>query len=170
MQKPKQTPPMKASEPSVLAQVANLSNLSLKELNDMWLRLNGVPAPSGQKRPFLQSHLAYRIQELAYAQVNPTLIASNKKRIESMIEHLKPLAKARSKKEVFKLVPGTRLRRDFQGKTHEVTVLSDGNFEYQGRPFSSLTAVAHEITQQKWSGPSFFGLTRSNPAILGARR
>ncbi len=170
MQKQKQTPPMKASEPSVLAQVANLSNLSLKELNDMWLRLNGAPAPAGQKRPFLQSHLAYRIQELAYAQVNPALIASNKTRVENMIEHLKPLAKARSKKEVFKLVPGTRLRRDFQGKTHEVTVLSDGNFEYEGRPFTSLTAVAHEITQLKWSGPSFFGLSRSNPAVVGGRR
>jgi hypothetical protein len=170
MQKQKKTPPMKASEPSVLAQVANLSNLSLKELNDMWLRLNGVPAPAGQKRPFLQSHLAYRIQELAYAQVNPALIASNKTRVENMIEHLKPLAKARSKKEVFKLVPGTRLRRDFQGKTHEVTVLSDGNFEYEGRPFTSLTAVAHEITQLKWSGPSFFGLSRSNPAVVGGRR
>jgi hypothetical protein len=170
MQKQKKTPPMKASEPSVLAQVANLSNLSLKELNDMWLRLNGLPAPAGQKRPFLQSHLAYRIQELAYAQVNPALIASNKTRVENMIEHLKPLAKARSKKEVFKLVPGTRLRRDFQGKTHEVTVLSDGNFEYEGRPFTSLTAVAHEITQLKWSGPSFFGLSRSNPAVVGGRR
>jgi len=170
MQKQKKTPPMKANEPSVLAQVANLSNLSLKELNDMWLRLNGVPAPAGQKRPFLQSHLAYRIQELAYAQVNPALIASNKTRVENMIEHLKPLAKARSKKEVFKLVPGTRLRRDFQGKTHEVTVLSDGNFEYEGRPFTSLTAVAHEITQLKWSGPSFFGLSRSNPALVGGRR
>jgi hypothetical protein len=136
----------------------------------MWLRLNGAPAPAGQKRPFLQSHLAYRIQELAYAQVNPALIASNKTRVENMIEHLKPLAKARSKKEVFKLVPGTRLRRDFQGKTHEVTVLSDGNFEYEGRPFTSLTAVAHEITQLKWSGPSFFGLSRSNPAVVGGRR
>lgn len=170
MQQTKQASPMKANEPSVLAQVANLSNLSLKELNDKWLRLNGVPAPAGQKRPFLQSHLAYRIQELAYAQVNPTLIASNKTRVENMIEHLKPLAKARSKKEVFKLVPGTRLRRDFQGKTHEVTVLSDGNFEYEGRPFTSLTAVAHEITQLKWSGPSFFGLSRSNPAVVGGRR
>ena len=170
MQKPKQAPPMKANEPSVLAQVANLSNLSIQELNDMWLRLNGVPAPITQKRTFLQNHLAFRIQELAYAQVNPSLIASNKTRVENMIEHLKPLAKARSKKEVFKLVPGTRLRRDFKGKTHEVTVLSDGNFEYEGRPFSSLTAVAHEITQMKWSGPSFFGLSRTNPAILGARR
>jgi hypothetical protein len=169
MQKPKQTPTMKTSEPSVLAQVANLSNLSLKELNDMWLRLNGVPAPAGQKRPFLQSHLAYRIQELAYAQVNPTLIASNKSRIENMLEHLKPLAKNRSKKEAFKLVPGTRLRRDFQGKTYEVTVLDDGNFEYEGRPFASLTAVAHEITQLKWSGPSFFGLSRTNPAVVGGR-
>lgn len=170
MQKLKQAPPMKANEPSVLAQVANLSNLSIQELNDMWLRLNGVPAPITQKRTFLQNHLAFRIQELAYAQVNPSLIASNKTRVENMIEHLKPLAKARSKKEVFKLVPGTRLRRDFQGKTYEVTVLSDGNFEYEGRPFTSLTAVAHEITQLKWSGPSFFGLSRSNPAVVGGRR
>ncbi len=89
---------MKTTEPSVLAQVANLSNLSLKELSDMWLSLCGVRAPAGHKNPFFfQSHLAYRIQELAIAQVKPTLIASNKAWIENMLEHLKSLAKNRSK-------------------------------------------------------------------------
>jgi hypothetical protein len=153
---------------SVLAQVANLHTLSFKELKQMWLNLFGS-APTVQRRPYLEGRIAYRLQEIAYAQVNPSLLASNQKRIDSMIEHLKPLAKVQRKRDPYKLVPGTRLARDFRGNTHEVTVLSDGGFEYQGRPYTSLTAISQEITGQKWSGPSFFGLTRKNPAVLGGR-
>jgi len=160
---------MKQPEQSVLAQVTNLQNLSIKELHDMWQRLYGTAATTSRNRSYLQTRLAYRIQELEFAKTNPTLLASNQSRIDSMIEHLKPLAKVRRKKVPYKLLPGTRLERDFQGKTHVVCVQSDGTFEYMGRPFANLTAISHQITGQKWSGPSFFGLTRKNPAVVEER-
>lgn len=152
----------------MLAQIVGLPNLTFKELNELWLRLYGTKA-TVQRRPYLEGRIAYRLQELEYAQINPGLLASNEKRIEQMIEHLKPLAKNLKKKEAYKLVPGTRLCRDFQGKTYEVNVRADGSFEYEGRPYASLTAIAQEITSQKWSGPAFFGLTRKNPAVVGGR-
>jgi hypothetical protein len=155
--------------PTALAQIASLPSLSIKELNAMWFKLYGA-VPTVQRRAFLEGRLAYRIQELEYAQVNPSLLASNEARIEKLTEHLKPLLKAQKKKETFKLVPGTRLRRDFQGKTYEVNVQADGTFEYQGRPYTSLTAISQEITQQKWSGPAFFGLSRKSEAVMGGRR
>ena len=54
-------------------------------------------------------------------------------------------------------MPGTRLVREWQGVEHAVTVLESG-FEYQGKPFKSLSAVANAITGTHWSGPLFFGL------------
>ncbi len=57
------------------------------------------------------------------------------------------------------LAPGTRLLREWQGATHEVLVLPRG-FEYQGKTFSSLSAVARAITGTAWSGPAFFGIKR----------
>jgi DUF2924 family protein len=40
---------------------------------------------------------------------------------------------------------------------HTATVLGDG-FEYQGRRYKSLSAIARAITGTRWSGPLFWGL------------
>jgi len=55
------------------------------------------------------------------------------------------------------LKPGTRLLREWGGKTHTVIVLDDG-FEYDGERYPSLTQIARRITAAHWSGPRFFGL------------
>ena len=47
--------------------------------------------------------------------------------------------------------------REYGGKLHEVTVLDTG-YEYQGKPYRSLTEITKVITGAKWSGPAFFGL------------
>ena len=52
---------------------------------------------------------------------------------------------------------GTCLVREWQGIEHHVMVLVDG-FEYQGRTYRSLSAVARAITGTQWNGPLFFGL------------
>ena len=54
---------------------------------------------------------------------------------------------------------GTRLVREWQGAEHVATVLADG-YEYQGRPYKSLSAIARAITGTQWNGPLFFGLKR----------
>ena len=58
-----------------------------------------------------------------------------------------------------RIVPcsGTRLIREWQGVEHCVTVRDD-DFEYQGRPFKSLSAIARAITGTQWNGWLFFGL------------
>ena len=63
------------------------------------------------------------------------------------------------------LRPGTRLVREWRGRTHTVVVTEDG-FEYAGKVFPSLTKIAHAITGAHWSGPRFFGLIRK-PASNG---
>ena len=55
--------------------------------------------------------------------------------------------------------PGSWLTRSYKGQTIEVKVLSQG-FQYQGRIFSSLSALAKEITGSHCSGFWFFHLGR----------
>ena len=52
---------------------------------------------------------------------------------------------------------GTRLIREWQRVEHCVTVRAD-DFEYQGRPYKSLSSVARAITGTRWNGWVFFGL------------
>jgi Protein of unknown function (DUF2924) len=53
--------------------------------------------------------------------------------------------------------PGTRLIRQWQGKSYKVTVAKSG-FEYDGQWYASLSEIARLITGTRWSGPLFFGL------------
>jgi len=63
------------------------------------------------------------------------------------------LAKART----ITLKPGARLVREWDGETHEILVVEDG-FEWRGKTWRSLSAIARELTGTHWSGPRFFGL------------
>jgi hypothetical protein len=60
-------------------------------------------------------------------------------------------------------IAGTRLVRGWQGVEHCVTVRDD-DFEYQGRPYKSLSAVARAITGTRWNGLIFFGLKNQRAA------
>ena len=55
--------------------------------------------------------------------------------------------------------PGSRLVREWHGRTHTVCVIDDG-FEFQGETYRSLTGIARDIARAQWSGPRFFGLTK----------
>jgi len=54
---------------------------------------------------------------------------------------------------------GSLLTRDFKGETYVVKVVAEG-FEYEGRGYRSLSAIAREITGTRWNGFLFFGLTQ----------
>lgn len=55
------------------------------------------------------------------------------------------------------LKPGTRLVREWHGRTFHVLVCDQG-YEYDQRRYRSLSQIAREITGAAWSGPRFFGL------------
>jgi Protein of unknown function (DUF2924) len=52
---------------------------------------------------------------------------------------------------------GTALIREHAGVLHRVTVVSEG-FEWEGRIYASLSAVARAITGVRWNGHRFFAL------------
>jgi hypothetical protein len=53
--------------------------------------------------------------------------------------------------------PGTIMRRSFKGRNLEVKVIEDG-FEFEGRRYQSLSAIASEVAGSRWNGFAFFGL------------
>ena len=70
------------------------------------------------------------------------------------------------------LNPGTQMIRQWQNTSHTVTALVDG-FEWNGRTYKSLSAVANAITGTNWNGFSFFGIKRApsgNKNASGSRR
>lgn len=135
----------------LLARLAALKTAPIPDLKAQWRDLfESEPPP--YNRTFLESRLAYRIQELAYGGLAATTIA----RLENMAEDFEA-TKGRRKKEHDRPIAGTRLVREWKGVEHCVTVREDG-FEYQGRPYQSLSAVARAITGTRWNGHLFFGL------------
>ena len=66
-------------------------------------------------------------------------------------------------------LPGTLLAREFQGRDIVVKVLDNG-FEFDGRRYKSLSAIAKEVTGSKWNGFLFFGIAGSGTAQGGNRK
>jgi hypothetical protein len=60
-----------------------------------------------------------------------------------------------------RLKPGTRLMRQWNGRMHSVLVTEEG-YQFDGRTWASLSAIAERITGAHWSGPRFFGLRRAS--------
>ena len=56
-------------------------------------------------------------------------------------------------------LPGCLIVKQYKDKTIVVKVLSEG-FEYDGRRFTSLSAIAGELTGTRWNGFAFFGLEK----------
>ena len=137
---------------SVLARVAALKTTRTPALKSMWRDLFETEPPPYNRR-FLESRLAYRIQELAYGGLKPETI----KRLEAIAEALDGGDLARRRPVKDRPIVGTRLIREWQGVEHCVTV-RDEDFEYQGRPYKSLSAVARAITGTRWNGLTFFGV------------
>jgi len=139
----------------VLARVAALKTTPTAALKDLWRELNGSEPPRFS-RAYLESRLAYRLQELAYGGLKAETVT----RLAALardIEAGKPV-KGRGRAND-RPVAGTRLIREWQGVEHAVTVRADG-YEYAGRLFKTLSPIANAITRTRWNGPLFFGLRR----------
>jgi hypothetical protein len=138
---------------TVLARVVALKTLPIPQLKQQWRDLFETEPPPYNRR-FLEHRLAYRIQELAYGGLKPETL----KRLRELGEQLdggNPANRRRHHQD--RPMPGTRLIREWQGVDHCATVRDDG-YEYQGRPYKSLSAVARAITGTRWNGWLFFGL------------
>jgi len=141
---------------STLAKITELNRTSTDELKKMWHELYGQEPPEF-KRQLLLRRLAYKIQEIAHGGVDVQTNA----RMTILLDQSGYDEMGRRKPDPNELpykTPGTVFVREWHERKHEVTLLDNGKFEYDGIPYKSLTAIATKITGTKRNGPKFFGL------------
>jgi hypothetical protein len=171
---------------SVAAQLAEIPDLSRARLVELWVEHLGQAPPRASSTSFILRAVAYAVQEQAYGGLKSSELRAllklvptrgdeqaagrqQKRKKESDEPHSKTGAIARAKEEHadeppvstirLSLQPGTRLVRDWQGKSYTVDVHADG-FGWNGKIYRSLSAVATAITGARWSGNRFFRLDR----------
>jgi hypothetical protein len=141
---------------TVLRQIAALKGKSTSELRATWQELFGREAPVLGRR-YLEDRIAFRIQELRFGGLSDRA----RRKLDALADQLEP--KAARRRDPGRPIAGTQLRRQWQGVEHVVTV-REHDFEYEGRPYRSLSAVARAIAGSRWNGWAFSGLRSSGKA------
>ena len=137
---------------SVVKRVAALQTAAAPELKRLWREIFKEEPPPFNRR-FLETRLAYRIQELAFGGLKRDTV----KRLEQLGEKLDGgKGGIRRQRVDGRPIAGTRLIREWEGEPHEVVVGID-YFEYQGQRYGSLSRIARIITGTNRNGWTFFG-------------
>jgi len=139
----------------IAKQLECLPQLTRAELLSLWNEVFGHPLHCRAHKDFLISCIAYRLQEQTYG----GLSANTRKQLRKIATEIETGSGAGL--DVPRIKLGTRLVREWNGDTHEVTVITEG-FAYRGQPYRSLSEIARLITGTRWSGPLFFGLRVSH--------
>ncbi|MBK7078538.1 MAG: DUF2924 domain-containing protein [Myxococcales bacterium] len=167
------------------SQLAALETMNVPALAEKYRELYGEPTRS-RNRAYLKKRLAWRIEASFQGDLSQGAIA----RIQQLGDQLPErwqmrlgqpasepaaasdaatkldaaLSTASTEPRDPRVPPvGTVVRRVFDGKTHEVTVRVEG-FEYEGRKYKTLSAIANQIAGSRWNGFLFFGLKKRGDA------
>ncbi len=139
--------------PPIRAQLAALPAMPMADLWALW-DAHFPRRPSHRNRNYVQSRLAYRLQELAYGALSKNIRLML---VETGAKHSK-IKSAVGRSTQTLLMPGTTLIRHWEDRQYRVTVTPEGLYELNGEVFKSLSAAARHITGSRWNGPKFFGL------------
>jgi hypothetical protein len=146
-------------------EIESLRNLKTGELRTRYRDLFGEASPS-----FNREHLFRRIAWRLQAEAEGDLSERARRRASELANDsdLRLRAPRRFWREIERngeapnrdprLPPaGTVLKRVYHGQILRVTILANG-FEYHGKHYASLSAIAHRVTGTRWNGFHFFGL------------
>ena len=136
--------------------LAELSSMSPAQLRALWRERWRRPAPEIGP-DLLRRGIAWKLQSRVHGDLPNGVGRSMDLSAERLRRGEKLTARSTS------LRAGSRLVREWRGKTHHVIVL-DAGFEHEGRRYSSLTQIASAITGVHWSGPVFFGVKKRSAA------
>ena len=134
----------------VEARIEKMRTFPRDDLEKSWIRIHGCNPPKGVKRRFLERAIAYHLQTTAFGGLRPRTF----KALMAVLAGQRNVGREGS--AISSLRPGSRLVREWNGRSHHVHVLENG-FAFKGRVYRSLSAIAREITGARWSGPRFFG-------------
>lgn len=133
----------------MITDVAALRAMSLEELRAHWRAHCRGDTPLHGSRDLLVRAIIFQQQA--------TKSASAVRRAHRKLD---AAASSPAGSTPLRLSPGTVLVREWNGAAYAVTVTDDG-FLWEGRRFSSLSAVASAITGVRWSGTRFFKLAEA---------
>lgn len=138
--------------------LAKLPSMSPAQLRALWRDCWRRPAPEIGP-DLLRRGIAWKLQSRVHGELSNGVGRS----MDLSAERLRRGEELNGR--TASLRAGSRLVREWRGKTHHVIVL-DAGFEHEGRRYSSLTQIASAITGVHWSGPVFFGVKkRSAPKL-----
>jgi hypothetical protein len=153
----------------IAAGLAELADMNRTELAERWSLVVKRPPPKSSSRVFLLRALSFELQSQhapglskADQKVLRNALRDNSSTSESVEGSLKAAPQSCRSKPRVSLVPGSRLVREWNGQPYTVSVIEEG-FVYKDRVWSSLSAIAKDITGAHWSGPRFFGLNKASP-------
>jgi len=145
---------MKAGGLDVQARMSELEYLDRSGLRVAWIDIFKTAPPHHLSMTFMRKAIIFEEQCRQFGGLSPAL-----KRALKAAADGKPVSSV----AVSACKPGTQLIREWNGKVFKVEVKEDG-YLLDGNYFKSLSAIALHITGTSWSGPRFFGLTRSTGA------
>ena len=150
-------------------QIEELRFMTVNQLREKYLEVFGEESRSNHKQ-FLFRRVAWRIQALAEGGLSER---ARRRALEIAIDaDLRIRAPKgfgvgtpRDRKASRRIstdprlpAPGTALVREYKDRSVVVKVRLDG-FEYEGRIYRSLSAIAQEVTGTKWNGFLFFQIS-----------
>jgi len=141
--------------------------MSIKELVSKYKELYGDTGLPQNNKPYLFKRIAYKLQEIEYGGISE----QTKEKIHDLIQQEDPINNFGKRKKKISVVqapssndrrlpfPGTVIIKHYKGTVVEVKVLENG-FEYNGKPYKSLSKIACEVTGSHWSGFAFFEIKK----------
>jgi len=144
---------------AILTEILALKNAPLEELNAKYAELyDGKTAPN-INRIELWKKLAYKIQEREYGKLSDDAISAKRHLIgeHDPINQKTMRSSATASRDRRLPVPGTVITKNYKGTHIQVKVLEKG-FEYNGKVYKTIGAIAKAITGAHWSGYLFFNL------------
>lgn len=156
-------------------EIAHLATLTTRDLERRHEMLFGRK-PETNHRQFLFRKIAWRIQaeregglsestkQLAAAisqeaPLRTRMITNAAKRLAGMVPDQTATTTLAPGHDSRLPMPGGVIVKQFKGETLFVKVTADG-FEFRDRRYTSLSAIAFDITGTKWNGFVFFGCNK----------
>ena len=155
-------------ENTINAKIAALKNKAIPELQREFEALFDGQKASSDNKVYLVRRIAYRLQELEHGGLSQK--AQN--RLKELVTLYDPVnnkairpkvsvetqARIKTRGRDSRLpIPGTIITKNYKGIKIQVKVLEKG-FEYEGKVYKHLTAIADRITGMHWNGYNFFNL------------
>ena len=147
-----QTAPAQPTDPAVEDELDRLATMPIARLRVRYQEVFRTEPPKAFGPDLLRRSIAHRIQEKAYGGLS--------RPAQRLLDQMMKAYAAKPNGKIVlprRIKPGSVLVREWNSKSHRVTVLAEG-FDHDGKTYTNLSEIAVLITGTRWNGPRFFGL------------